>query len=204
MFSNEDELVGTLTSAWAPSPARDRGLHWRREVGLGARIADALMFVPQSPASHLGDQRVTMRDLRLIAEVLQRPLRASTVAARVYSRPTDVNDRFCVLQRRGLVHRTGSSWSVAPTTAALLPSYTAAIEAKLTDWRSAVRQAAYYTLYVHHSFVAMPAAQSQNERLRNHCREVGVGLLLVHPDSSTSQVVRPRRRPQLFVRFVLS
>lgn len=195
-FRFEQDLVEVVTQDWEPSRARERDYTWYREVSMGARIADALMVVLSTVPRHRPPlHRASLRELRLVGELLQRPLRAATLAQRLYCVERTVESDLRRLERLSLVERVGSSaWTITAATEALVPSYTAALEGKLTDWRSAVRQASYYLPYVDHSYVAMPTTMRGNSALRAECRRAGVGLLLVRPCGEAAQVVRPRRQ----------
>lgn len=65
-----------------------------------------------------------------------------------------------------------------------------AIEAKLTDWKTAFRQAKSYQRFANHSYIALPAPLvERNEDLVHATRRSGLGLIAV--DTTKARITSP-------------
>lgn len=161
----------------------------QRECPLGARIADiAVCSFNEKPA--VGGlpraiARLSAMDAHLLAEIVGFRYTAAQLAARSFVPLSTVESKVASLIRLGLVERIHGRF--APTGwEAHLPAALYAIEAKLSDWRGAVAQAAYYRQFVDKSYVALPEKFQSSSALFRECRRLRLGLILV----STSGAVR--------------
>ena len=189
-FPLEADLVARFAPL-VPNVFGSTGAQYRREVELGARIADIVAWA--SPEVAGGDtlaslKRASVGDLAVLAHLLERPLSARTLAERTYASADAVDAKMRTLDRWGLVSRERSAYAVG-VWADRLPTEVVAVEAKLEDWRTAVSQASYYARFADAAWVLLPADTSAARDARDACREAGVGLLLF--DGAT--VVKPVR-----------
>lgn len=189
-FPLEEDLVDRFAPL-VPSVFGTHSAQYRREVELGARIADIVAWSAPVPAPTDGLaplRRVTVGDLGILAHLLERPLTARSLAERTHADAEAVQVRLRFLDHWGLVSCDRSAYAVG-VWADELPTEVLAVEAKLEDWRTAVEQAAYYARFADAAWVLLPSDAAAVEDAKRACREVGVGLLLF--DGVT--VVKPVR-----------
>jgi predicted transcriptional regulator len=192
-FPLEADLVERF-APFVPSVFGTRGVVYRREVELGARIADIVAWA--NPARPTSDtlaplKRASVGDLAVLAHLLERPLSVRTLAERTYTGADAVDFRMRTLNRWGLVSRQRSAYELG-VWADKLPSEVVAVEAKLEDWRTAVKQAAYYLRFADAAWVLLPADTNAATDARDACRRTGVGLLLFDGET-VAKSVRARR-----------
>ena len=192
-FSKEADLVATFLPGVCPASAGQ--VRAFREWPVGHRIADvAVMHFDSAPSlTETGRQllRLEYPYLRVLAELLIRPLREQSLAMRLIMSVAQVARSLAALLRRGLVSRSPNGAFAVEGWASSLPGRVILYEAKLTDWRCAVEQAVFYRSFATESFVAMPSAMQPRRELRAQCKRQGVGLLFVEPTGALIVSVRP-------------
>jgi hypothetical protein len=180
-FVLEKQLVSALRKKLA-SLFGDSYLFTRQEWSLGGRIADIAVCSfhakPSTKGLPIGIARLNMVDGRILAELVLARATARSLARHLFLPFAMTEHRLARLVRLGLVQYDHRAY--APTGwEAHLPAALYAIEAKLSDWRSAVRQAAYYKQFVDKSYVALPDTFKHVLELHRECRRRGLGLILV-------------------------
>jgi hypothetical protein len=101
------------------------------------------------------------------------------------------------LERAGLINTADGAvipmWSARPVVSRAI-----AIEAKLTDWRSAAIQAERYQDFADETYVAMPAARIASLMKRpDRLEGLGLGLIAVSPDACEIVVAAASAAPRL-------
>ena len=163
---------GLLTSAFS-------------EVSVGSVIPD--FVVVQRGGRETGRrQHLSNFDTAILAELLNGRRQVSTVAKRLWSEEGAIRTRLERLQQVGLVceKRRGS---FTPVTVPFSGTHIIAVEAKLSRWTEALRQAVSYRNFADESYVALPSRLvASHTRLQNGIRESGIGILAV-----SERTVRP-------------
>lgn len=89
------------------------------------------------------------------------------------------------MQRAGLVGQIGSRSWIVTLSGSLTPRTVIAVEAKLYDWRCALRQAHDNRRRADYSYVALPDTQREkSSAIYTHARAIGVGVIEVSPTGS--------------------
>lgn len=91
------------------------------------------------------------------------------------------------------VSKDASTFSLSPTWRKILPEIVT-IEAKVTNWRRAVEQAARNSIFSHRSFIALPAPIAQRIQAEPLLKKLGVGLLSVSDNKKVSILRHSRLR----------
>jgi hypothetical protein len=72
-----------------------------------------------------------------------------------------------------------------------------AVEAKVSNWRKAVQQAARNTVFAHRSFVAVPESLAKRVRSDQLVKKLGIGVLSVRETGETTMAKKARFREPL-------
>ncbi|MFO1046052.1 MAG: hypothetical protein U0941_30100 [Planctomycetaceae bacterium] len=108
-----------------------------------------------------------------------------TVADRLRYAVELVDERITALEHSLMVDRLpGESFSIAPAWRQILPEVVA-IEAKVSNWKSALQQAIRNCIFSHKSFVALPSVIAERVADSKGFALHGVGILSV---STTGEV----------------
>lgn len=203
-FPLEADLVARVAPL-VPDVFGLMGAQYRREVELGTRIADIVVWA--APKAADGDtlaslRRASVGDLAILAHLLERPLSARTLAERTYATVHAINARLQTLDRWGLVSCERSAYAVGMW-AGRLPTEVVAVEAKLEDWRTAVDQASYYARFADTTWILLPAGTSSAREARDACRTSGVGLLLFDGETVVKPVRARRRQGSQYLRRLM-
>jgi DNA-binding MarR family transcriptional regulator len=93
-----------------------------------------------------------------------------------------------------------------PTTwAKQIPMCLVAIEAKLTDWPSALKQAIYNKPSVDYSCVAIPLIDFRDRiSVLNEFRSRGIGVMGISNDGHSKVLIRPKRKPINPIDYLIS
>lgn len=207
MFDREYEIVRLVAQHAArlwPDIEGERVLQAERGYGRGVadlvvldidRVALAERRERQlPPARRLGEAGVLEAAITLAGEPLEE------VVAAVPMTRSHVRHLLRQLERAGLISTadglTRPTWSARP-----IVSRAFAIEAKLTDWRSAAIQAERYLDFAEETYLAMPTARIASLRKRPERLEgLGLGLIAVSPEGCeivVPAVSAPPRLPAL-------
>ena len=148
------------------------------EVPVGSVIPDFL--VVQGGAKETGRRlRLTNFDAAILAELLRGCRRAGTVARRLWSEEQTILTRLNRLRRVGLVREVRRG-SFSPVTTPFSGTHVIAVEAKVSRWTEALRQAASYQTFSNESYVALPSRLvASHARVLTEVRGAGIGLLAV-------------------------
>lgn len=198
-FRFEAELVAALRHSLRVVTPDHLEVFQFMETRAGLRIIDvALAMLDRSQvyltaAQISGIQKASGVDIHVLAHLQERPLSPATLAKRMFMKPTDVEARLTILERRGLVTRNRVGTARLGAWKAGLPVRTSAIEAKLLNWGEALAQAQHYRDYAHEAWIALPAYVCLSPRVQSACVSGGVGLLAVSAGSGAEVKVQARR-----------
>lgn len=204
MFDREYEIVRLVArhaaSLW-PDIKAERVL--QAERGYGRGVAD--LMVLEIDRANLADRRERQlpparrsgEAVVLEAVIAHRGEPLDEVIAQVPMTRSHVRHLVGQLERAGLISTADGiarpAWPAGP-----IVSRAIAIEAKLTDWRSAAIQAERYQDFADETYLAMPAARiaslmKQPEKLQG----LGLGLIAVSPDACEIAVRALSAKPRL-------
>lgn len=182
VFRTEAEFV-TRFREFLPTYLRDRAVSWQisHEVGAGRSIADVVALLSTSAAANHPANLVLSVSESVILSVLRiyGPTRIDLLEQRCGARRGQFREGALTrLLRWEFVGRgDGGRISLVPEPS---PPVVLAVEAKLTRWRDALRQAIAYRLYADESFVALPFQHARMAlRSADKFREAGIGLFIL-------------------------
>lgn len=150
-----------------------------REVALGAAIADVVVCSRLPNVGARPNRPLTAAEATVLATLRgSRAIRLDRLAEAVGHRSAHLkSEALRQLANDGLVWECNGGHWYAPNSWRTNPRIHA-IEAKLTRWRDAVRQARAYTQFADYSYVLLPMASARLAMANSHTfAEHGVGLL---------------------------
>lgn len=130
--------------------------------------------------------------------------RVETIAARIgvsiASASREVGE---LVAARVILSVSATAFVLSPVWREILPEIIT-IEVKVSNWKSAVRQAARNRIFSHRAFVALPAAVATRIRNEAIVRQLGLGLIAVSEDNTVTLLRKPRRkRPIVWAYYYL-
>lgn len=129
-------------------------------------------------------------------------LRAVTRArADTISRRVNVPEEVIIRVVQGLVDIEAvspdrQSFKLCPEWRDVLPEI-ATIEAKVSNWRRAIHQAARNRVFAHRSYLAFPERVAEKVTKQDNVERLGLGVLSINGNGDVSVLRRPRRRNPL-------
>lgn len=192
-YSNEAELVDvTISMLMEHYKSRYNNTLLKREVGVGGNIADIVIFMwndvitPPPPLS-IHDS--------VILSVLRRygPTRIDILESRCgFERGSLRKGALRHLEDHDLLE-LGAGGRIALKSKWLTKLYIVAIEAKLRDWKNAIRQAAMYSRFADEAYVALPSSTASTIQDVGYTifKETGVGLMSVNYEIVTPISSKP-------------
>lgn len=206
MFELESEMIAPLTRS-IPRLLIPKGPYAVAcEVPDGARVVDIMYAIlPEGPSAVTDAAGVASRLSRLsVAQIMvlaliwrEGKVSSSRLSSLTYIAADELRAGYLgPFLRSGLVQLEGRSWAVGSWGEAS-PRHFIAVEAKLKDWREAVRQACDNKRRADYSYVALPKLGSGHARqhLLVTARDAGVGIIELQPDGDAEVVLRARRTP---------
>ena len=202
-FSLEAELYDVLDQRLGTTvvpPDSSDGFKCLSQQQVGTVIPDyVLISCPQcEPQLDGGFEGLTAFESAIVAALLSgRPMRKETLARQLYTRVERIAPNLTALKRRGIVCELPTGSYALNGGAVPKDLHVVAVEAKLSRWRDAILQAESYLQFANQSFVALPSIlATNNDKLLRQCRERGVGVLGVEPESvhliSAARTSQPR------------
>lgn len=196
-FRYESELVDVLERSMVQE-VKGGVVKTVREWTLGPRIAD--LVVCRFPQELSGDEqclkplnRLNRIELRLLSELVARPLRPETLARRLFLRQDTVDDCIKRFKRWSLVAGTTGGALQATDWLTYVPNQIWLFEAKLQRWAEAVEQATYYRQFGDRTVVAMPSFEDELPKgAKLRCQGAGLALFTVGADGKLTVKVKGR------------
>lgn len=118
------------------------------------------------------------------------PIAASDLASAMFCMPGEVAKRLHKLERRKLVVRIGTRYSLSDR-AFPIGVRVIAIEAKLREWKRAIAQACGYLGFANEAYIAMPERVAGRPQVLRACEAASVGVLAVQDTGEVTQLLRP-------------
>lgn len=127
--------------------------------------------------------------------------RFDTIVNRLGRTAGNISNSLDALVRAAVVIHHQDRFSLDPAWRAILPEVVA-IEAKVSDWRKAIAQAARNQLFSHRSFVALPISVAQRAAKADSINQLGIGILGVENDETITVVSKAiRKRPKVWAYY---
>jgi len=122
------------------------------------------------------------------------PARIETIATRIGVSTRSASRQIGELVAAQVVLSvSATAFVLSPIWRHILPEVIT-IEVKVSDWQTAVRQAARNRIFSNRAFVALPAAIATRIRKERILSQLGLGLIAVWGDNSITLLRKPRRR----------
>lgn len=125
------------------------------EKRVGAGIPDILFASHEVEKRNEGFDKIHARVLAYLRSV--RAARDETIASRINSNPASVSEAVACLHQEEVVDKTGNAFSVSSTWKRGIPNLIS-IEAKVSDYKTALKQASHNLMFSYRSYVALPEA----------------------------------------------
>lgn len=201
-FTCEGELVTALSRNLERVIGGSFYVYTKYEWSVGYRIADvAICGFHERPSIEdfpISFCRLSNIEMRVIAELLPRPLRIGSLSERLFVPIERLRSITTSLKSRDLIAQTRGGAYCVTEWRSHLPGWITTVEAKLYDWRGAIAQAAYYRAFADDTYVAMPSCFAPHEDLHKSCESAGLGLVLIGADGIVTQPVAPAKRKASF------
>lgn len=196
IFEYEVEMVDVL-STYYPSQYF-HGRKWARkisqipEVTVGSVVPDlvciALPKTYHKDSTHYHPELDTI----VISDLLKNGhSTAWDISRRIFARETTIKKSLERLHKKSTVAKVAFDCFKLIRKTILYDYHIVSIEAKLTNWRAALKQAINYRDFSHMSYVALPTTIASKDIVREHCRAEEVGLIAVD-NNSTSVLFKPK------------
>lgn len=165
--------------------------HWvAGSLRIGAGLPDILIAHWQPDVLALnGADREAVSILAFLRQVRQ--ARVQTLSEGLRISEARVAKSLLNLEEVGAVDELLGSFRITAPWKTILP-HVAAIEVKVSNWRSAVAQAARNSVLVHHSFVAFPEKLARRVAREDSVARLGLGVLAI-VENDIAMLRRPRR-----------
>jgi hypothetical protein len=122
------------------------------------------------------------------------PARIETIAARIGVSTRSASRQVGELvAAQVVINVSKTAFVLSPIWRHILPEVIT-IEVKVSDWQTAVKQAARNRIFSHRAFVALPAAIATRIRKERLVSQLGLGLIAVWGDNTITLLRKPRRR----------
>jgi len=189
----ESELMSSLVQWVERLGDRSAQPVWAAEsLRIGAGIPDIIVATYRP---ELGEIKDSYRSYPNVLGYLRHVSMAqpATIAARTGMALPRVEESVTALLDAKALHCKGRSVALTPAWRDVLPK-TFAIEAKVSNWRTALRQACRNRLFVHESYVALPTSVASRASRDPVVMEGAIGVLAIGEGGKVKMVQRPKRR----------
>ena len=182
-FETERQLQAALVEHASVLGIQGAEVRARREMPMGSVIPDlVLVSFDRVPAQSILRVRWSYPHAYVVAELRRvAHLRRETLVQRMFERRERVDRLLDELIRAGALEETANGSVRLSTELRSLRTQIVAVEAKLSRWNEALRQAVSYGAFADRSFVAMDAGRIDGGRdeVTDAFRRAGIGLVLV-------------------------
>lgn len=171
-----------------------RRMHALKQRPVGPVIPDLIYIRLDEAIEAPLVRELTAMEASIVATLLcGRPLRAETIARRLYTRVDRLAPRLRALERWGFLASVGSRAYALRVPVEPGAVRVVAIEAKLSRWREAIDQAVVYLRFANESYVALPEAiVEDNNTLASTAAAARIGIISVGQDSASLALRAPR------------
>lgn len=189
VFEYEMDMIDVLSSSY-PSQYF-YGRRWARkisqipEVTVGSVIADLVCIaLPKTYQEDCTNYHPGL-DTLIISDLLKNgPSTVSDIGNRIFARGTTIKKSLERLCKKSTVAQIEPDCFKLRRKTSLYDYHIISIEAKLANWRKALKQAITYRDFSHMSYIALPTTIASKNIVREHCRTEAIGLIAVDSDSA--------------------
>jgi hypothetical protein len=180
--------------------ANSLGLWTGGSIPLGAGRPDLVVVACDPTIAALANAAIEDAEILAYLRAVGRAS-SSTISARTGRSEKDIAHSLESLEGIEAVEGDRGIYTVGDRYREVLPEVMT-IEAKVSDWRTAIQQAARNRIFAHRSFVALPSAVAKRIQGDRLLTGLGLGLLSVDDDGEV-KVLRwgRRRKPRVWVYY---
>jgi predicted transcriptional regulator len=196
IFEYEVEMVDVL-STYYPSQYF-HGRRWARkfsqisEVTVGSVVPDLVCIALPKTYHRDSTHYHPEFDTIVISDLLKNGhSTAWDISRRIFARETTIKKSLERLYKKSTVAKVDLDCFKLIRKTILYDYHIVSIEAKLTNWRTALKQAINYRDFSHMSYIALPIAIASKDIVVEHCRAEEIGLISVERDS-TNVLFKPK------------
>lgn len=206
VFEYETDMIDVLSSSY-PSQYFYGKRQYRKisqipEVTVGSVIPDivciALPKTFQEDCSHYHPEIDTL----IMFDLLRYgPSTTKEISGRIYARTTTIKESLGRLCNKSTVAFIKPNQYKLMRKTVLYDYHIVSIEAKLKDWRTALKQATTYRSFSHISYIALPETIATKRIVRENCQAEMIGLISVQKNS-TNILFKPRPHPPFSSKWI--
>jgi predicted transcriptional regulator len=189
VFEYEIDMINVLSSSY--SSQYFYGRRWTRkiikkpEVAVGSVIPDLVCIALPKKYQEDRTNYHPELDTLIISDLLKNgPSTVSDIGSRMFARETTIKKSLERLCKKSTVTHVDPNFFKLRRKTSLYDYHIVSIEAKLTNWRAALKQAISYRDFSHMSYVALPTTIASRNIVREHCLTESIGLIAVNSDSA--------------------
>jgi hypothetical protein len=199
MYSSEKELVKTVINVMSYDNIVSKFFSVNaseniilEEVNLGFGIADIVLTGFKSQECRACSNKLDYISLLALYHLIENQFSSlSTICASLGIRKTKLNEILTRLECNGYVEVAYDKCHVIREYHSSI-SYSCAIEAKLKNWKRALRQAYRYKWFSERAFVCMPEEYSKPAKNNLiHFKDFGVGLFTINFEGHIDMIYDP-------------
>jgi len=196
IFEYETDMIDVLSlsypSQYFYGKRGTRNISQIPQVTIGSITADlvciALPKIYQENSTNYHPELDTL----IISDLLKNgPSTVWDISNRIFAREITIKKSLERLYKKSTVVQVESDRFKLRRKTFLYDYHIASIEAKLTNWRQALRQAISYRDFSHMSYIALPTTIASKNIVKEHCQAEAIGLIAVDSDS-TKVVFKPK------------
>jgi hypothetical protein len=178
-FSLEKQISSRLLESWREELSGTSQAHVSREFRVGPVVPDLVIVQTKNSARHVPLSTLTNIESHIIARLLLQPSSIQQLAEALYTSTQKVERVLGRLEKKSFVHMADEAVYKVPRGAFPRTARVTAIEAKLTRWKVALRQATLYRPFANLIYVALPMRSIEQNFLPivAQCQLGGIGLI---------------------------
>lgn len=184
----EDAVVGSLPALF---PSREYPSWTAGSLPIGAGMPDLVVVSFEPKVIALARASLPTSEVLAYLRAVG-CARAETISERLQKPENVIIECLDTLIEADAVTSNRSTYCLLPEWRDILREIVT-IEAKVSNWRKAVAQAARNRVFAHRSFIALPDPIAQRVRKDALIRDLGIGLLAVDEDGGVRSLKRARR-----------
>lgn len=196
IFEYETDMIDVLSlsypSQYFYGKRGNRKISQIPEVTVGSVIADLVCIALPKTYQQDCTNYYTELDTLIISDLLKNgPSTPSDIGNRIFARETTIKKSLERLCEKSTLSQIEPNCFKLRRKTFLYDYHIVSIEAKLTNWRKALKQAISYRDFSHMSYIALPITIASKKIVREHCQIESIGLIAVDSDS-TKVVFKPK------------
>lgn len=187
-----DVLSSSYPSQYFYGKRGGRDISQVPEVTVGSVIPDLVFIALPKEYEESSTSYHPEIDTLIISDLLKNgPSTTSDISSRIFARETTTQKSLERLYKKTTVAQIASDRFKVKRKTVLYDYHIVSIEAKLTNWRQALKQAISYLDFSHMSYIALPTAIANKSIVQEHCQSEAIGLIAV-ANNSTEVLFKPK------------